>query len=111
MNKHSGTDSSIAKPLPKHLKRLESESIEIMREMVAEFKKPVMLYSIGKDSSVLLHLALKAFHPAPLPFPLLHVDTTWKFRAMTEFRDRRVKELGCRLIVHVNEDGLRAGIN
>jgi sulfate adenylyltransferase subunit 2 len=111
MNKHSGTDSSIAKPLPKHLKRLESESIEIMREVVAEFKKPVMLYSIGKDSSVMLHLALKAFHPAPLPFPLLHVDTTWKFREMIAFRDDTAKRLNLNLLVHTNTDGVARGIN
>src|SRR6267378_2873972 len=83
--------------LPKHLKRLEAESIEIMREVVAEFKKPVMLYSIGKDSSVMLHLAVKAFHPAPLPFPLLHVDTTWKFREMISFRDETARRLGLNL--------------
>ena len=74
--------------LPKHLKSLQSESIEIIREVVAEFKNPAMLYSIGKDSSVMLHLAIKAFHPAPLPFPLLHIDTTWKFGEMIAFRDR-----------------------
>src|SRR6195256_6396208 len=107
----SGTSSAASHRLPKHLRRLEAESIEIMREVVAEFKSPVMLYSIGKDSSVMLHLALKAFYPAPLPFPLLHVDTTWKFRAMIEFRDRRARELGVHLIVHTNEDGLRAGFN
>jgi sulfate adenylyltransferase subunit 2 len=97
--------------LPKHLKRLEAESIEIMREVVAEFKKPVMLYSIGKDSSVMLRLAIKAFHPAPLPFPLLHVDTTWKFREMIAFRDETARNLGLDLIVHVNQDGVRRGIN
>jgi len=97
--------------LPKHLKRLEAESIEIMREVVAEFKKPVMLYSIGKDSSVMLHLAIKAFHPAPLPFPLMHVDTTWKFREMIAFRDRTVKRLGAELIVYVNKEGIEKGIN
>src|ERR1700751_1463353 len=80
--------------LPLHLKRLEAESIEIMREVAAEFRAPVMLYSIGKDSSVMLHLAIKAFHPAKLPFPLLHVDTTWKFREMIAFRDSRARELG-----------------
>ena len=74
-------------PFPLHLRRLEAESIHIMREVVAEFRAPVMLYSIGKDSSAMLHVALKAFHPAPLPFPLLHVDTTWKFREMIAFRD------------------------
>ena len=94
-----------------HLQRLEAESIHIFREVAATADNPVMLYSIGKDSSVLLHLAIKAFYPAPLPFPLLHVDTTWKFRDMIEFRDRRVAELGCRLIVHINEDGLKAGVN
>jgi sulfate adenylyltransferase subunit 2 len=77
--------------LPRHLRRLEAESIEIMRDVVAEFKKPVMLYSIGKDSSVMLHLAVKAFYPAKLPFPLMHVDTTWKFREMTAFRDETAK--------------------
>ena len=97
--------------LPKHLKRLQNESIEIMREVVAEFKNPVMLYSIGKDSSVMLHLAIKAFHPAPLPFPLLHVDTTWKFREMITFRDETARRLGLNLIVHVNRDGLERGIN
>src|SRR6267154_126052 len=103
--------ASPRRPLPTHLQRLESESIEIMREVVAEFKKPVMLYSIGKDSSVMLHLAIKAFYPAPLPFPLMHVDTTWKFREMIAFRDRTVKRLGFELIVHVNQDGLARGIN
>jgi sulfate adenylyltransferase subunit 2 len=99
------------KPLPKHLKRLEAESIEIMREVVAEFRKPVMLYSIGKDSSVMLHLAIKAFHPAPLPFPLLHVDTTWKFRDMITFRDETARRLHLDLIVHVNQEGLARGID
>jgi sulfate adenylyltransferase subunit 2 len=94
-----------------HLQRLEAESIYILREVVAECDKPVMLYSIGKDSSVMLHLAKKAFHPAKPPFPLLHVDTTWKFRAMYEFRDRMARELGMDLIVHVNPDGLAQGIN
>ncbi len=97
--------------LPTHLKRLEAESIEIMREVVAEFHKPVMLYSIGKDSSVMLHLARKAFHPAPLPFPLLHVDTTWKFREMIEFRDETARRLMLNLLVYVNQEGLAAGIN
>jgi len=95
---------------PRHLKRLESESIEIMRDVVAEFKKPVMLYSIGKDSSVMLHLAVKAFHPAKLPFPLLHVDTTWKFREMIVFRDATARRLALDLVVHVNQDGLARGI-
>src|SRR6201982_1626694 len=98
-------------PLPLHLKRLEAESIEIMREVVAEFKSPVMLYSIGKDSSVMLHLAVKAFYPAKLPFPLMHVDTTWKFREMIAFRDETAKRLGLDLSVHVNQDGLARGIN
>jgi sulfate adenylyltransferase subunit 2 len=93
-----------------HLQRLESESIHIMREVAAGFRKPVMLYSIGKDSSVLLHLAMKAFYPGKPPFPLLHVDTTWKFREMIEFRDQRVRDLGLDLIVHVNADGVRQGI-
>jgi len=94
-----------------HLERLEAESIHILREVVAECERPVMLYSAGKDSAVMLHLAVKAFYPAVPPFPLLHVDTTWKFRAMYEFRDRRARELGMQLLVHVNADGLRAGVN
>ena len=93
-----------------HLKRLEAESIHILREVMAEAENPVMLYSIGKDSSVMLHLALKAFHPSRPPFPLLHVDTTWKFREMIEFRDRRAAELGIELIVHINQDGVAEGI-
>lgn len=97
--------------LPQHLRRLEAESIEIMRDVVAEFKKPVMLYSIGKDSSVMLHLAVKAFYPAKLPLPLMHVDTTWKFREMIAFRDETAKRLGVDLIVHINKDGLERGIN
>src|SRR3974390_3751943 len=97
--------------LPAHLHRLESESTEIMREVVAEFKKPVMLYSIGKDSSVMLQLAIKAFYPAPPPFPLLHVDTTWKFREMISFRDETVRQLGLELIIHVNQDGVRRGVS
>lgn len=94
-----------------HLERLEAESIHIMREVVSEAERPVMLYSTGKDSSVMLHLARKAFHPAKPPLPLLHVDTTWKFRDMYEFRDRTVKEQGLDLIVHINPDGLRMHIN
>jgi sulfate adenylyltransferase subunit 2 len=94
-----------------HLKQLEAESIHIIREVAAEFEKPVMLYSIGKDSSVMLHLALKAFYPGKPPFPLLHVDTTWKFREMIQFRDEQVKRLGLELIVHINQDGLREGVN
>jgi sulfate adenylyltransferase subunit 2 len=97
--------------LSRHLRQLEAESIAIIREAAAEFRSPVLLYSIGKDSSVLLHIARKAFYPAKLPFPLLHVDTTWKFREMIEFRDRTVRELGLELIVHVNEEGLKAGID
>jgi sulfate adenylyltransferase subunit 2 len=93
-----------------HLERLEAESIHVMREVAAECDKPVMLYSIGKDSAVMLHLAMKAFYPAVPPFPLMHVDTTWKFRAMYEFRDAMAKKLGMDLIVHVNEDGLKQGI-
>jgi len=94
-----------------HLERLEAESIHILREVVAECERPVMLYSIGKDSSVMLHLALKAFYPGRPPFPLLHVDTTWKFREMIEFRDQTARRLGMELIVHVNQDGLAMGIN
>jgi sulfate adenylyltransferase subunit 2 len=104
-----GTDSRHAAPL--HLRRLEAESIEIMREVVAELKHPVMLYSIGKDSSVMLHLAVKAFYPAPLPFPLLHIDTTWKFREMIAFRDATARRLDAKLIVHINREGLAAGIH
>ncbi|HET6631161.1 MAG TPA: sulfate adenylyltransferase subunit CysD [Rhodanobacteraceae bacterium] len=92
------------------LDRLEAESIHIMREVAASFRKPVLLYSIGKDSSVLLHLLLKAFYPAPPPMPMLHVDTTWKFREMIAFRDRRAAETGVRLLVHTNQDGVRDGV-
>jgi sulfate adenylyltransferase subunit 2 len=94
-----------------HLEQLEAESIHIMREVVAEADKPVMMYSIGKDSSVMLHLAMKAFHPAKPPFPLLHVDTTWKFREMYAFRDQMARELGLDLIVHINPEGLKMNIN
>ena len=94
-----------------HLERLEAEAIHVMREVVAECEKPVMLYSIGKDSAAMLHLAFKAFHPAPLPFPLLHVDTTWKFRDMIAFRDRVAREKDLELIVHVNREGLARGVN
>ncbi len=93
-----------------HLERLEAESIHIMREVLAECENPVMLYSIGKDSSVMLHLARKAFHPSKPPFPLLHVDTTWKFREMIEFRDNMARELGMDLIVHINEDGVKQAV-
>lgn len=97
--------------LTPHLRSLESEAIYILREVVAEFKSPVMLYSIGKDSSVMLHLAMKAFYPAKPPFPLLHVDTTWKFREMIAFRDETAARLGIDLIVHVNEEGLAHGVS
>jgi sulfate adenylyltransferase subunit 2 len=94
-----------------HLRQLESESIHILREVVAEFERPVMLYSIGKDSSVMVHLAKKAFHRGKLPFPLLHIDTTWKFRGMIEFRDKFCRENGFDLRVHTNKQGLEEGIN
>src|SRR6266404_6894776 len=94
-----------------YLQRLEAESIHIFREVVAECEKPVMLYSIGKDSSVMLHLALKAFAPALPPFPLLHIDTTWKFREMIAFRDQTAERLGLRLLVHINVEGVARGIN
>ena len=97
--------------LPRQLERLEAESIEIMREVAAELKKPVMMYSIGKDSSVMLHLAIKAFYPAPLPFPLLHVDTTWKFREMIAFRDQTAQRLNLELLVYTNEAGRAAGVD
>ena len=94
-----------------HLQHLEAESIEILREAVAGARKPVMLYSIGKDSSVMLHLARKAFHPAPPPFPLLHVDTTWKFQAMYTHRERMAQESGMELLVYINQEGVDAGVN
>jgi len=94
-----------------HLRQLEAESIHIIREVAAEFQNPVMLYSIGKDSQAMLRLAQKAFAPAPLPFPLMHVDTTWKFRDMIAFRDQTVRDLGLRLIVHTNHDAIAQGIN
>lgn len=93
-----------------HLQRLEAEAIHIFREVAAIFSNPVMLYSVGKDSSVMLHLAMKAFYPAPPPFPFLHVDTTWKFREMIEFRDAQAREKGFELLVHINEDGVRDGV-
>jgi sulfate adenylyltransferase subunit 2 len=102
---------SIKKTVISHLRRLEAESIHILREVAAEFANPVMLYSIGKDSSVMLHLAMKAFYPSKPPFPLMHVDTTWKFAEMIRFRDETAKRLGLDLIVHVNEDGVKRGIN
>jgi sulfate adenylyltransferase subunit 2 len=95
----------------RHLRHLEAESIYIMREVAAAFRKPVLLYSIGKDSSVLLHLAMKAFQPGKPPFPLLHVDTTWKFREMIAFRDQRVRELGLDLLIHVNAEGISQGVS
>lgn len=94
-----------------HLDKLEAEAIYIMREVAAECEKPVMLYSIGKDSSVMLHIAMKAFYPEKPPFPFMHIDTTWKFREMTEFRDRKAKELGIEMLVYQNEDGIERGIN
>src|ERR1700753_1090882 len=98
-------------PVFSHLKRLEAESIHIIREVAAEFANPVMLYSIGKDSSVMLHLAMKAFYPSKPPFPLLHVDTTWKFKEMIKFRDDTAARLGLNLLVHINQDGVKRGIN
>ena len=94
-----------------HLEQLEAEAIYIMREVAAECEKPVMLYSIGKDSSVMLHLALKAFYPEKPPFPFMHIDTTWKFQEMIRFRDERTKKLGIEMLVYTNEDGVRQGIN
>ena len=93
------------------LKTLESESIEILRETVASFRTPVMMYSVGKDSSVLLHLAKKAFYPAPIPFPVLHIDTTWKFKEMISFRDQAIAKIGAKLIVYTNKEGVASGIN
>jgi sulfate adenylyltransferase subunit 2 len=104
----TGSRASTVTP---HLKRLEAESIEIIREVAAELKNPVILYSIGKDSSVMLHLASKAFYPAPPPFPLLHVDTTWKFREMIAFRDATARRLNLKLLVHTNRDGIERGIS
>ncbi len=94
-----------------HLKQLEAESIHIIREVAAEFDNPVMLYSVGKDSAVMMHLTMKAFFPGKPPFPLLHVDTTWKFHEMIEFRDKRIKDLGWDLIVHINQEGVDMGIS
>ncbi|MCC6217002.1 MAG: sulfate adenylyltransferase subunit CysD [Polyangiaceae bacterium] len=105
--------NAVAEPLRArltHLRELEAESIHILREVAAEFDRPVMLYSIGKDSGVMVHLARKAFHPGKLPFPLLHVDTTWKFRAMYEHRDAFTRSIGAELIVHTNQEGLQAGV-
>ncbi len=105
------TRSSAGAVLPLHLRRLEAESIAILREVAAEFRNPVLMYSIGKDSSVLLHLARKAFYPSKLPFPVLHVDTTWKFREMIAFRDATARQLGLELIVHTNQEGVARGIS
>ena len=105
----SPTADTIPPPRLDHLRALEAESIAIMREVVAEFERPVMLYSIGKDSSCLLRLAQKAFYPGPIPFPLLHVDTTYKFREMIEFRDAYTREIGANLIVHTNTEAIAAG--
>jgi sulfate adenylyltransferase subunit 2 len=102
---------TLPQQLPAHLRRLEAEAIGILREVAAEFRNPVLLYSIGKDSSVLLHLALKAFHPAKPPLPLLHVDTTWKFHEMIAFRDATAARLGIELIVHTNQEGIERGIS
>ena len=112
----AGTETAAGAAVPAtaaltHLQQLEAQSIHILREVVAECERPVMLYSVGKDSAVMLRLAVKAFYPAPPPFPLLHVDTTWKFRAMYEFRDRLVQQLGLQLLVHVNPEGLRLGVS
>ena len=106
-----GTTTAVGQKTISHLKRLEYESIHIMREVASEFKKPVMLYSIGKDSAVMLHLARKAFYPSRLPFPLLHVDTTWKFREMIAFRDRMARDYELDLIVHTNEEGRASNVN
>ena len=109
---HHLTDRAAAPATPPqldHLRALEAESIHIIREVVAEFERPVMLYSIGKDSSVLLRLAQKAFHPGPIPFPLLHIDTTYKFREMIEFRDRVAASSGARRIVHINAEAMSDG--
>jgi sulfate adenylyltransferase subunit 2 len=108
---HQLTNTSLAAPALTHLQRLEAESIHIMREVVSEARRPVMLYSVGKDSAVMLHLAAKAFHPSRPPFPLLHVDTTWKFKAMYAMRERMAREMGLELIVHQNPDAKARGIN
>ncbi|WP_297791957.1 sulfate adenylyltransferase subunit CysD [uncultured Marinobacter sp.] len=101
---------TLTPPKKTHLKQLEAESIQIIREVAAEFDNPVMLYSIGKDSAVMLHLAMKAFAPGTPPFPLMHVDTTWKFREMIEFRDKMAEKLGLKLIVHTNQEGVEQGV-
>ncbi|SDK30105.1 sulfate adenylyltransferase subunit CysD [Billgrantia gudaonensis] len=107
----SAESSAISPRRMTHLQQLEAESIHIIREVAAEFANPVMLYSIGKDSSVMLHLARKAFYPGPPPFPLMHINTTWKFREMIEFRDRMAAECGMELIEHINQEGVEAGVN
>src|ERR1700761_1172339 len=107
----SKADSGLSRQRLSHIQLLEAESIHIMREVASEFQRPVMLYSIGKDSSVLLRLAQKAFHPAPIPFPLLHIDTTYKFREMIEFRDRYTAEIGAKLIVYTNNEAIEDGAN
>ena len=94
-----------------HIEQLDAEAVYIMREVAAECEKPVMLYSIGKDSSVMLHLALKAFYPEKPPFPFLHIDTTWKFKEMIDFRDETAKKLGIEMLVYTNEEGVKQGIN
>ncbi|MGE4372089.1 MAG: sulfate adenylyltransferase subunit CysD [Xanthobacter sp.] len=109
--RQQGVAATMSSDRMTHLKRLEAESIFIMREVASEFSNPVMLYSIGKDSAVMLHLAMKAFYPSKPPFPLLHVDTTWKFREMIAFRNRMAQELGFKLLVHKNADGLAQNIN
>lgn len=114
-NARASKDSGIAISMTSkyqltHLQQLEAESIHIIREVAAEFDNPVMLYSVGKDSAVMMHLTMKAFYPGKPPFPLMHVDTTWKFKEMIEFRDARVKELGWDLIVHINEEGVKQGV-
>ena len=106
----SDASSPMTEKTMTHLDRLEAEAIHIMREVAAEAENPVMLYSVGKDSAVMLHLALKAFYPSKPPFPIMHVDTTWKFREMIEFRDQIAKDLGLDLIVHINEDGVKQGV-
>jgi sulfate adenylyltransferase subunit 2 len=110
MTDSPGTDHGVTRTLT-HLQRLEAESIHILREVVAEAERPVMLYSVGKDSAVMLHLARKAFYPSPPPFPLLHVDTTWKFKAMYELRDRMARESGMELLVYQNPEAKERGIN
>ncbi|MRI34095.1 sulfate adenylyltransferase subunit CysD [Endozoicomonas sp. OPT23] len=109
-NRSASASQPLSSERLNHLKQLEAESIHIIREVAAEFDNPVMLYSIGKDSAVMLHLAMKAFYPGKPPFPLMHVDTTWKFREMIEFRDELVKKYGLDLLVHINQDGVEQGI-